>query len=403
MSRIFAFLFVLVWAVPGLAQEASGLARYEDGGFKDRRFGGGSELRLTLSQGVPWRVFTVADPYRLVVDFREVDWSGVTDRELNASKRVRQVQMGSFRPGWSRLVAELTGPLQVSEASLSVATEGGSAELLLRLEDTDDVSFRARAGVPSDPDWKRPEAKARAPAPRAAGAPIVVVLDPGHGGVDPGAQRAGVNEADLMLTFARELRDVLLRSGNYDVVLTRNEDSFVSLERRVALAHEAGADIFISLHADALDSGVAHGASVYTLAEDASDAASAALAERHDRDDLLAGVDLSGSDDKVASILLDMARLDNTPRSQALSTHLVDEIRSELGYVHKDPERQAAFSVLKSADIPSVLIELGFLSSQEDLRSLQDPAWRGGMAAGIRDGLAAWIIEDKALARLRRQ
>ncbi|WP_425070310.1 N-acetylmuramoyl-L-alanine amidase [Sagittula sp. S175] len=402
MSRIFAFLCMMICASSLAAQETSGLARYEGGGFVDRRFGG-TQLELKLSQGVPWRVFTVADPYRLVVDFREVDWGTVEAKALDASDKVKSVRMGSFRPGWSRLVAELTEPLTVAEASLKTRKDGGSAELLLKLAPTDHAAFLAHAGVPRDPDWEMPRPHARRPAPRAAGAPLVVVLDPGHGGIDPGAERGGVSEANLVLKFARELRDVLLRSGNYEVVLTRNSDTFISLEARVAAAHDAGADIFISLHADALDSGVAHGAAVYTLAEDASDEASQALAERHDRDDLLAGIDLSGSDDRVAQVLLDLARLDNTPRSQAMAKHIVDGIKNALGHVHKDPQREAAFSVLKSADIPSVLIELGFLSSQKDLQSLQDPAWRAGMAAGIRDGLAAWAIEDKALARLRRQ
>ncbi|MFW2587160.1 N-acetylmuramoyl-L-alanine amidase [Sagittula sp. SSi028] len=402
MSRVFASFLMIFLALPVLAQQSSGLARYEGGGFVDRRFGG-TELRLDLSQGVPWRVFTVADPWRVVVDFREVDWTGADARAMADSDMVKTVRMGSFRPGWSRLVAELSQPLKVAEASLATGSDGAGAQLVLRFAQTDGDSFRASAGVPTDPDWKRPEPKARATARKPAGAPMVIVLDPGHGGIDPGAQRGGIKEADLMLQFARELRDILLRSGNYEVVLTRNSDSFISLEGRVALAHEVGADLFISLHADALDEGVAHGASVYTLAEDASDAASAALAERHDRDDLLSGVDLSGADDRVAQILLDMARLDNTPRSQSLAGYMVDGIRDNVGHVHKDPQREAAFSVLKSADIPSVLIELGFLSSQADLQNLRDPAWREKMAEGIRDGLAQWLVEDKALSGLRRQ
>lgn len=402
MSRIFAFLCMMLCAAPALAQETSGLARYEGGGFIDRRFGG-TELRLELSQGVPWRVFTVADPERLVVDFREVDWSGVNPKVLDASDLVKSVRVGSFRPGWSRLVAELAVPLKVDKASLSVPKDGGTAELLLKFQETDAAAFKAAAGVPRDPDWEMPRPHARRPAARAPGAPLVVVIDPGHGGIDPGAERSGVKEADLVLKFARELRDVLLRGGNYEVVLTRNTDTFISLEARVAAAHDAGADLFISLHADAIEEGSAHGAAVYTLAGDATDAASAALAERHDRDDLLAGIDLSGSDDRVAQVLMDLARLDNGPRSRAMAQHTVDGIRNALGHVHKDPLREAAFSVLKSADIPSMLVELGFLSSQQDLQSLQDPAWRAGMAAGIRDGLAAWVVEDKALARLRRQ
>jgi N-acetylmuramoyl-L-alanine amidase len=232
---------------------------------------------------------------------------------------------------------------------------------------------------------------------------MVIMLDPGHGGIDPGAQRSGVNEADLMLRFAFELQEVLRRTGRYQVLMTRNSDVFVSLEARVAKAHQANADLFISLHADALLEGQAHGATIYTLSEEASDAASQALAERHNRSDLLTGLALSGTDDRVAQVLMDLARLDNTPRSQALATHLIGGIKNALGQVHKRPLRQAGFSVLKAADIPSVLIELGFLSTEQDLINLQDPVWRAGMAAGIRDGVNTWALEDKALSRLRRQ
>ncbi|SNS42315.1 N-acetylmuramoyl-L-alanine amidase [Antarctobacter heliothermus] len=401
MSRFFSFLLALcLWSGALTAQDA-GLARLTGGVIEDRRQGA-TELELTLSQGVPWRLFTLADPDRLVLDFAEVDWQGADPEEMDQSDRITALRMGLFRPGWSRLVAELASPMAVERAEMRVAPDGADATLALRLISTDADSFAAAAGQPADPTWVQTRPKARrvvADPDR----PLTIVLDPGHGGIDPGAQRDGVTEADLMLLFAQELREVLLRAGDYRVVLTRQEDRFVSLEARVKLAHDAGADLFISLHADALSEGVAHGAAVYTLAEEASDAASAALAERHDRDDLLAGLDLSGTDDRVAQILMDLARLDNTPRSQALAGYIIEGIGTSLGHVHKDPLRQAAFSVLKSADIPSVLLELGFLSTEADLRNLQDPAWRAGMAAGIRDGLAAWVLEDAALSGLRRQ
>jgi len=194
-----------------------------------------------------------------------------------------------------------------------------------------------------------------------------------------------------------------LRADGFEVALTRDADVFVSLEARVARAQEAEADIFVSLHADALAVGLARGAAIYTLSDSASDAASAALAERHDRDDLLAGIDLSTSDDRVADVLMDIARLDTAPRSSALAEHLVAGIENAVGRVHKRPLRQAGFSVLKAADIPSVLIEVGFLSTPQDLRNLQDPLWRAGLIAGIRDGLQDWARADAAIAPLRRQ
>ncbi|MGP6086236.1 N-acetylmuramoyl-L-alanine amidase [Antarctobacter jejuensis] len=402
MSRIISILMLAVfWAGTTVAQDNSGLARLTDGRIEDRRKGV-TEISLGLSQGVPWRAFTLTEPNRLVLDFAEVDWQGADPQEIDQSDRISALRMGLLRPGWSRMVAELAEPMVVETAELKVDPEGGGAQLSLRLVRSDAESFAASAGLPPDPGWVMTRPVARR-VPKAEDGPLVIVLDPGHGGIDPGAQRDGIDEADLMLQFAQELREVLLRAGDYQVFLTRDEDRFVSLEGRVKIAHDRGADLFISLHADALQEGVAHGAAVYTLAEEATDAASAALAERHDRDDLLAGLDLSGQDDRVADILMDLARLDNTPRSQALAEHLVGGIEATLGHVHKDPLRQAAFSVLKSADIPSVLLELGFLSTAQDLENLQDPVWRSGMADGVRDGIRAWALEDAALARLRRQ
>ncbi|EPX80404.1 N-acetylmuramoyl-L-alanine amidase [Salipiger mucosus DSM 16094] len=378
-----------------------GLARLVDGELRDA--GEGAELSLSLSQGVPWRAYTLTEPARLVVDFREVDWDGADPDAMDLAEGVSALRVGAFREGWSRLVAELARPMVIDEAGMRVDEASGGAALHMRLATADPQEMARRSGAPRDPGWDLPAPKlSAADTARDPAAPLKIMLDPGHGGIDPGAQREGVRESDIMLTLARELRDVLRRAG-YDVTLSRDADVFVSLEARVARAHEAGADLFVSLHADAIEEGAAHGATVYTLAEEASDAASAALAERHDRDQILAGLDLSATDDRVADVLLDLARLDNAPRSRALARELVGGIRNAVGTVHKRPLRHAGFSVLKAADIPSVLIEVGFLSTERDLELLQDAAWRASMAAGIRDGIAAWALEDAALARLRRQ
>jgi N-acetylmuramoyl-L-alanine amidase len=225
----------------------------------------------------------------------------------------------------------------------------------------------------------------------------VVVLDPGHGGIDPGAERENQSEAALMLTFARELKDLMVRDGRFRVVLTRDEDVFVPLETRTSMARDAGADVFLSLHADALSEGDAQGATVYTLAEEASDEASAALAERHDRDDLLAGVDLTAQDDVVAEVLMDMARTETTPRTKRLAEALVAAIKGAEIRMHRHPLQSGGFSVLKSPDIPSVLLEVGFLSSDRDFRRLSDPAWRAKLAEAMVQALGAWATEDAAL------
>ena len=205
-----------------------------------------------------------------------------------------------------------------------------------------------------------------------------------------------------MLTFARELKDVLLRDGGFLVILTREEDIFVPLETRISIARAAGAHVFVSLHADAIAEGEAVGATIYTLSEDASDAASQALAERHDRADLLSGVDLTAQDDLVATILMDMARTETGPRIERLALALEGAIKAAGLRMHRHPRQTAGFSVLKSPDIPSVLVELGFMSSARDLARLIDPEWRARMALAVRDGLNAWAAEDAALSALQR-
>lgn len=383
-------------------QGFSALARLIPEGSEVRDAGDGVEIGLNLSQGVPYRIFTLTEPDRLVIDFAEVDWGSTPAQDLLNAGRVAELRIGGFRPGWSRLVARLAEPLELAQAQMSMTPEGG-ARLEVRLAPTDRAAFDAAAGAPHDPRWDLPPPGETAPPEAEGEGPLTIVLDPGHGGIDPGAQNGGVDEADLMLRLAREVKEALLRAGGLRVVLTREADEFVSLERRVALAHEAGADLFISLHADALEEGIARGATVYTLAEKASDKASAALAERHDRDDLLAGVDLTGTDDEVAGVLMDLARLDNAPRSRALARHVLEGIRTAVGTVNSRPLRHAGFSVLKAADIPSILVEVGFLSTERDLKNLQDPVWRAMLAAGIRDGVQAWMIEDAATAPLRRR
>lgn len=404
MSR-FATLFLCLWslcATAAAAQDLSGLARVNpaESTFADRA--GGAEMVLSLSQGVPYRVYTLTDPARLVVDFREVDWTDLDLKAFDVSDAVSDLRAGTFRPGWSRLVAQLSEPYTVDQVGLNTNAESGRARLSVTLVPTDVDQFAAQSGAPRDPRWDLPT-PARFEAPRTrAGDVVRVMLDPGHGGIDPGAERGAINEKSVMLTFARELEETLLRSGGFEVYLTRTGDYFVSLERRIAMAHEAQVDVFVSLHADSLADGGAHGATVYTLSREASDVASAKLAERHDRDELLSGVDLSSADDQVTAILLDLARQETTPRTDILAKALVTGMGNQGGPMNRRPLRQASFSVLKAADIPSVLVEIGFLSSPRDLENLQDADWRANMAEGIRDGLQLWLREDSEMRPLVR-
>jgi N-acetylmuramoyl-L-alanine amidase len=397
-------LFLCLALAAGIASVASAsgltaLARGEAAGSAVRDEGASVVVDLALSQPVPWRAYTLDAPRRLVIDFSEVRWDGPVSVE---SARIAGVAAGPIHPGWSRMVVQLDAPLAIAEAGLDTSSPDGRARLRLRLAPVSGEAFTAASGAPPDLARILPEAVIPAPPPKPEGR-LRIVLDPGHGGIDPGAQYEGLTEADLMLTFARELRDLLIRAG-FDVAMTRDADVFVPLGARVSFAHEAGADAFLSLHADSLpqEAGSAHGATVYLLSEDASDMASQRLAERHDGSDLLAGVDVTGQGDEIALVLMDMARVETEPRSRRLAEALIGGITREAGRMNHRPLRSAGFSVLRSPSVPSVLIEVGFLSSPRDRAKIASPEWRAKAAAGIRDALVLWAEEDAARARLLR-
>lgn len=368
--------------------------------------GQGLAVRLSLSQPVPYRVSFLADPPRLVVDFREVDFGAAPPAAADRSDRVAGLAWGPFVAGWSRMVALLDRPMRLASAEEAPGPDG-RAVIRLALQPTTpaDLAATAARDAAAAGDWALPRpALADAPAlhRQTGDAPLRVTLDPGHGGLDPGAESGKQSEAATVLGFALELAEVLRRAGMV-VDLTRESDVFVPLETRISVARAAKSDVFLSLHADALAEGEATGATIYKLARKASDNASEQLAERHDRADILAGVDLTGNDDEVASVLMDLARTETQPRADRLAEALRSAIQSAGVKMHRHPVQEAAFSVLKSADIPSLLIEVGFLSSADDRARLADPVWRAGLEEAILAGLQAWAVPDAAEARLLRQ
>lgn len=405
LSILLAFVLAVLAVLPLGAQELTALARVDPDATRIGNRGDGIGFDIGLSQPVPYRVFLLAEPARLVIDFSEVDFGALRPKSVEAAAGVTDLGWGPIRPGWSRLVALLDRPYSIASAEERVA-EDGSAAIRVRLQPASSADFAAAAALapPENPLWSMPAAASVDPAKRrqTGDRPLAVVLDPGHGGIDPGAEAGGQVEAAVLLTFARELSDVLRRAG-MTVTLTREDDIFVPLETRISIARAAGADVFLSLHADALAEGEASGATVYALADEATDEASARLAERHDRADLLAGIDLTGQDDIIASVMMDLARAETQPRAERLAETLVREIKAKGGRMHRRPIQGAAFSVLKSPDIPSLLLEVGFLSSPRDRARLADPEWRAMMQAAILAALGDWALADAAEARLIRQ
>ncbi|MEI4470080.1 N-acetylmuramoyl-L-alanine amidase [Frigidibacter sp. MR17.24] len=367
---------------------------------------GAISLRLALSQPVPFRVFMLDDPPRLVMDFREVAFDGIDPAAIDRSAHVTALRWGAFHPGWSRLVAELDAPYVVASAWQETAPTRINVSLVPSDAAGLAAAARAHDSEATAGPWALPApAVIPAPHPRQDGSrPLRVLIDPGHGGLDPGAEAGGLSEAPLVLAFALQLRDLLIRAG-MDVQMTRAEDVFVPLDTRVSVARAWGADLMLSVHADAIAEGEAHGATVYLLGAAAAAAGHTAeeLAARHDRDDLLAGVDLDGHDDEVAGVLMDLARAETGPRSDRLAQALAARLKAAGLRMHRHPVQRADFTVLKAPDIPSVLLELGFLSSQEDRARLADPAWRERMAQAVLGALDDWGAADAAEARLLRQ
>ncbi|HCP81672.1 MAG TPA: N-acetylmuramoyl-L-alanine amidase, partial [Octadecabacter sp.] len=363
-----------------------------------------TEVELFLSQPVPYRVFTLVEPMRLVMDFREVDFRGVDAEAFTQSDWISGARFGGLRPGWSRMILDLTDPVHVDEAGMSVDDIDGTAQISLVLKSTSVEDFVAASGAPNDPDWAfLMAADPAVVSPEADDGPLVIVIDPGHGGVDPGADVGGVHEADVMLALALELAAALGRIEGVQPAVTRAEDTFVPLQERLTLARGARADLFISLHADALEGDQATGASVYTLTSQAAADASLRMAERHEKGDLLAGVDLTGQGDDVALILQDLVRIETAAAGERFASQLVTAMEDTGTVLNTRPRRRAPLAVLNAADFPSVLLEVGFLSNPGDRARLTTARGRAPIVAAVTLAVGRWAIEEAALEPLIRQ
>jgi N-acetylmuramoyl-L-alanine amidase len=225
---------------------------------------------------------------------------------------------------------------------------------------------------------------------------FTIVIDPGHGGIDGGAESAsGTIEKFITLSFARELRDQLVAAGAYDVFMTRDKDEFLRLDERVRIARQHGADLFISVHADTIRLKGIRGATVYTISDKASDAEAQALADRENLSDQLAGIEIEEDNQQVADILIDLIRRETHGFSMRFARSLVDELSSTIGLIN-NPHRSAGFRVLKAPDVPSVLVELGYLSNAKDEQQLRSADWRGKAASSIVSAVARFAATKRA-------
>lgn len=365
-----------------------------------------TRIVLDVTGAVKFSSFVLPQPYRVVVDLSEVTWSPKL-RNPPKGGLVTGMRFGLFKPGASRVVLDSAGPVRIAKAFvIPPSGKNRSYRLVVDIAKTSKQAFLMAYKRPE----RRPVAKSAPPARASIPVPFkrkparpnekkLIVIDPGHGGVDPGAMsRSGVWEKHIVLAFAKDLRRGLLATGKFNVKLTRNRDVFIRLRNRIAIARRAGADLFISVHADSIGNSRVRGTSVYTLSERASDKEAGALAQKENKADLIAGVDLNEQSDDVVNILIDLAQRETMNESAVFARKLVNEL-GKTRRMLRNTHRFAGFAVLKAPDIPSVLVELGYLSNRRDERMLRDPRQRRRMAAAMARAVNAYFERQQALNR----
>lgn len=376
--------------------------------FRVHDHGTHTRIVLELTSGPGFQVFQLPDPYRTVIDLPEIDWQLPEGLETRGAGLVRDLRYGLFQPGQSRVVLDLHGPANVDRAFMLAPTASTPWRLVIDLKSVSRAAFLGKAGpanmidvAQSDPsifelkpqtpqhsdvvsttrdDIPFPQRK---PALRPSDRKPVIAIDAGHGGVDPGAIGvSGTREKDVSLAAARQLKSTLEATGRYKVVMTRNRDVSLRLRQRIDIARRAAANAFISLHADSLGRPDVRGASVYTLSENASDKEAAALAAKENKADVIIGMDLTTESSEVRNILIDLAQRESMNLGAHLATGLISELRKEINLL-RNTHRFAGFAVLKAPDVPSVLLEMGYLSNREDERALKQSGYRQKLANAI--------------------
>lgn len=370
---------------------------------------------LDLDQAITVRAFPLADPYRVVVDLPQVSFHlppgvGIAGRGL-----IKAFRYGLVMPGGSRIVFDLTGPAKITNATVLQAANGQPPRLVLELEEVDRTTFVQQLAPESRPELRPAIADARQPSLPVATVPAqpdepaappsppdhrpVIVIDAGHGGPDNGTQWNGASEKTLVLAFALALRDRIEKGGKYRVVMTRIDDTFIPLDDRVKIARSHSASLFVSIHADALPrrEGDAQGATIYTLSDRASDAEAERLAEAENKADAIGGVNLTQEPTEVADILIDLAQRETRTFSNRFAHLLMTEMKTTTR-MHKNPLKSAGFRVLKAPDVPSVLVELGYVSNKDDLEHLVSENWRSRTVGSVAHAIDAFFAKRLATA-----
>lgn len=375
---LFGFFVLVLFLIAGSHSAAAATV-------SDVRLGenaGKTRFVLDVDREITYTFFQLADPYRIVIDLEEVTWGLEGPGQGDGKGIIRAYRYGLFQPGQSRIVLDLKDPAEVENIFFLKPQGGYPYRLVIDLAPVRREAFleaiSKKGGptasyVPATP----PEKIVPKPSQR------TIVIDPGHGGIDPGTiSTKGYQEKDIVLETARQIKETLESTGNFRVLLTRDRDIYIPHRQRFEYARNVGADLFISIHADSISDKNIRGATVYTLSEKASDREAATLATKENKSDLIAGINLDGESSDVANILVDLAMRETMNYSARFAGFLVPELRKEV-LIRKNSHRFAGFLVLKAPDVPSVLLEIGYLSNNEDAQQMASKTGREKIATAV--------------------
>ena len=391
MNKILFFAFFLFFCFPVYALDVEGI-RF--GVHPDK-----TRIVIETSEEVDFRSFVLSEPTRLIVDLPLFVWqAGAVSPPPSA--QVTNVRYAVNQPGISRIVFDLGQHRSIKNAFQLPPLQNGHSRIVIDLT-SQHLAAEAHGNLDTASNNHQTTTQTAEgtflkplPKPKPMEKPLVVI-DPGHGGTDPGAiSPQNLYEKNIVLSLSKELKKSLEENG-YRVKMTRDTDVYIKLGNRVRLSREWGADMFISVHADSIRNKNIRGASVYTLSNKASDAQTEKLAQRENRSDIIAGVDLTHEDKVVSDILIDLAMRDTMNQSRFFANLIVDSFKKHNVRALQNTHRYAGFAVLKAPDVPSVLIEAGFLSNRTEANNLTKKSYRSKIIQSIVYGVDSYFEKTR--------
>ncbi|WP_371929619.1 N-acetylmuramoyl-L-alanine amidase [Phyllobacterium sp. 21LDTY02-6] len=400
MDAIYRIIFALCLgivasvhaAMPALAEEGLAALTYQAAGDELR-----TRVVINFDREPDVSTMLLQNPHRLVVDMQKAVFA-FSRESVEPRGLITDLRYGLIDETRARLIFSMKGPFAVERLEVVKNETSPGYRMVADIVASSDRKFAedlknqnaTTASTEATPKGDR----VAAPAPKdvsAAPKPFTIVVDPGHGGIDSGAESpSGVREKDVTLLFAQQLQAELARIPGARVEMTRSDDSFLRLSERVRIARQYEADLFISLHADTIRRGDIRGATVYTVSDRASDAESRAKADRENRADAVAGISFDTEAPEIADILMDLTRRETHTFSLSFAKSVVDSLKKDVNMIN-NPHRFAGFQVLRAPDVPSVLVEIGYLSNAEDEKLMTDPNWRGHVATRLAAAVQDYI------------